>query len=197
MVKRWENERTGLRRAQEIHGKVNLERGLVMSPSRRRTGDGDHTITPRNKTTHTTTSPTSTTKKRKLNYPVIEESWGLNTSPSKQKEGWSPTHQTPTSTNQDNQEDINDHPHPPSQTWRVTPPPQEPVASSPPPPLGEERMVTNPTNPPPLPKRDQNQPPPINPTTPHIGSKGPFIYDVSIFLAILDPPPSPLSACGP
>ena len=37
MVKRWENKRTNLRRAQEVQARINLERGLVMLPSRKRT----------------------------------------------------------------------------------------------------------------------------------------------------------------
>ena len=103
LVKEWEKERTGLRRAQEIRSAGNLGRGLVMSPSRKRTSrDGNHTTNPTNPTTpgDKPTYPTKTTatKRRKLKYPVLEGDWGIETNPSK---GESPTNQTLTSTNQE------------------------------------------------------------------------------------------------
>ena len=48
-VKEWELERTLVRRAHEVRGAINMERGLVLSPSRKRGGD------------HTTTTQTSIT----------------------------------------------------------------------------------------------------------------------------------------
>ena len=38
-VKEWEKHRTDMRRAHEIREGINLERGLVLSPARKRGGD--------------------------------------------------------------------------------------------------------------------------------------------------------------
>ena len=56
-VKEWEKRRTDTRRAHEIREAINMERGLVLSPARKR--GGDHTTIPSgpNPTTNTTTSP--------------------------------------------------------------------------------------------------------------------------------------------
>ena len=96
-VKEWEKERTNLRRVHKIRGAINMERGLVLSPSRKR--GGDHTTTIQ---TSTTSPPTNSNKKKRkprLKYPVMELDWGLSLeqppTPT-QIEGRSPPPPTPT-----------------------------------------------------------------------------------------------------
>ena len=78
MVRGWEKERTSLRRAQEVQAGINLERGLIMSPSRKRTIEDDNpNCNNRARFTNPTNPTTTTTKRRKLKYPIMEEDWGL------------------------------------------------------------------------------------------------------------------------
>ena len=141
----WEQERTNIRRVQEIGQQIDLERGIAKSPARKRTGE------------YNTTTPSSGKRlkgRTKLKYPLLGLEWGLEDQPP----ALSPP---PTDTNP---------PPPPIPTTPTatptlgpsTPPPEDtnPLKN---PPLPTEilKSSTNtnqPTPPPPPPTRSANTP---------------------------------------
>ena len=66
-----------MRRKHEIREGLNIERGLVMSPARKRGGDHETFHNGQTNTTNPTAAGDKKKRKVKLKYPVIGEEWGL------------------------------------------------------------------------------------------------------------------------
>ena len=153
-VRKWTQQRTVLRRADEVGQTLNLERGLVRSPAQKRTENLDED----NNTTPSSGRKKSRTTKRK--YPLLDSNWGLggeDKQPPPSSLESSP-HHPPPYTPEDNAT-LPPPPPSPTTTNEVTDPPLQPYPVPPTYVAGQDKPKPTPPHP------DQNIPPPTIPDT--------------------------------
>ena len=168
-VRNWEKGRAEIRRAHEVREVINLEKGLVRSPARKRCGDQ-----PTIQENSTTTDSSKKRRKVKLKYPVMKEDWGMEIEPppptteEKVTQQPPPTPTCPKLESDHHEKQATNH-NPPCQEERniaTPPPPPTPTCKNKPPLTTTTTTSPRPTTTPPtITGISSTTPPPPPPTT--------------------------------